>query len=116
MGVVGSQKGNLFSHDSTPGANMMQERTTVTKRTRAYMNLAKPELPQLEGHTAQVVERQVPVKQQAMLPKLKTPPMLLISLFSYFLCLIFGYNAIIFALFLSLDSCSWTFVYAQKTV
>jgi len=38
------------------------------------MNLANPEFPQLEGHMAQVVETQVPVKQQAILPKLSTPP------------------------------------------
>ena len=76
MGVVGSQNGNLFSHDSTPGANIIQDNTTVTKRTKAYMNLAKPEFPQLDGHIAQVVETQVPVRQTAKLPKLKTPPIL----------------------------------------
>ena len=55
---------------------MMQEITTVAKSTKAYMNLARPELPQLEGHTAQVVETQVPVRQQPKLAKLKTPPMI----------------------------------------
>jgi hypothetical protein len=41
------------------------------------MNFAKPEFPQLWGHIAQVVETQVPVRQQAKLPKLNTPPILI---------------------------------------
>lgn len=98
-GLIGSQNGDFFSHVSTPGASMMQEMTTVTNRTKAYINLekkwefetrllrsyvskatkkylARPEFPQLEGQTAQVVETQVPVRQQAKLLKLKMPPIL----------------------------------------
>ena len=73
---LSSHNGNFVSHVSTPGANIIHEITTVTNKTKAYINLARPELPQLDGHIAQVVETHVPVKQQAMLLILRIPPML----------------------------------------
>ena len=44
---VGSQNGSLFNQVSTPGANMIHAMTTVTRSTKAYMNLANPECAQL---------------------------------------------------------------------
>ena len=51
---MGSQNGDLFSQVSTPGANIMQEITTVTSKTRAYINFANPEFPHEDGQIAQV--------------------------------------------------------------
>ena len=76
-GFICSQNGDLLSHVSTPGANIIHDITTVIKSTNAYINFAKPEFPQLWGHIAQVVETQVPVRQQAKLPKLNTPPIVI---------------------------------------
>ncbi len=68
---------------------MRQEITRVTSKTIAYMNFASVEFPQLDGQMAHVVDTQVPVRQQARLPKLRTPPILVLLHFNNLLALIF---------------------------
>lgn len=79
-----SQNGDLANSVSIPGANIMHAKTTVISKTKAYMNLANPEWAHEDGHNAQVVLTQVPVIQQAKLPKLSTPPIFVLRKYKYF--------------------------------
>lgn len=56
---------------------MTHEMTMVMRRITQYMNLVMKECLQEDGHTAQVVLTQDPVKQQARLLILKIPPILI---------------------------------------
>lgn len=56
---------------------MTHEMTMVMRRITQYMNLVMKECLQADGHTAQVVLTQDPVKQQARLLILKIPPILI---------------------------------------
>ena len=69
---------------------MMQDTTTASRRTKAYMNLARAEWPQEFGQAAQVVLTQVPVRQQARLLRLKTPPISDDQKLVFFVCVSFA--------------------------
>merc|ERR1719347_584949 len=73
-----SQKGTLVSRSCTPGANMMQDMTTVTSSKKPYIILDAVEFLQL-GHKAHPAVQAVEVKQQAKLVRLKIPPILYVK-------------------------------------